>query len=933
MTRRRRPPSSRPRREGTIAATATALVLAASFGARAGEETWVRDALETMGLVPDDTDVSVTENRADAFRMPIVDDLLAAPLETPERVEELADVPGDAADAILSLLQRADGLVGGPRDGPPGGRPNASAVVATREALEAAGAPADETELTVALVEAAVLAAVASVPLPPGVVEGALASFDETDESGSDPFELRAAERASIASADSFYAAVEPVSVQALSTIARTFTEACLRAARSLSSADVSAWVPVGVETGFGHVIVGTTGSDTYPDDLFVSVDPGGDDLYGHGAGGTGRHARTAACALDLSGDDTYRGVEPGAIASGVGGVGVLFDLGGDDVYVAGPVGLGAGVVGVGVLWDAAGRDTYMGTELGQGAATFGVGLLLDDAGDDVYRLGTYGQGFGGVRGVGVLCDRDGGDRYLATPLVTDVIRYDTHYVSFLQGAAFGARPDRSGGVGLLIDERGNDLYQCDIFGQGVAYWFGLGALVDADGHDVYAGYQYTQGSGVHYGVGMLSDTGGDDMYVTKSVSQGCGHDRAAGILYDARGNDTYDAIELSQGAGNANGFGLVLDASGDDAYTVRRSSSTLGYGNRRRGSGSIGLVVDAVGLDTYPGTPRDGSVRVRSDVGALVDRPGELSAEEVWPPDPKVPFVDRDYTLDELFVLASTGPPKFSEWRDAARSRFEELGIAGLEALVPYMDTRIPREYWGIKDVFESLGGVGVPLLAAVVDSARSERVRRQVTWTLGYLADRSAVAPLVPILEDDDAGLRARAAMSLGRLARADSSAAAAITPAMLDGVLRDPDADVRSAAVFALGALGTAGDVERLTDTLGDRSHRVRQAAYQALVRAGPEVAPSLVDRVRRDDHAMRRTWTLGVLASCRTEVTTDALIELAASAAGWEAMPRIALARALHAHGVPPETAAVSVLADDPDWRVRSSLTGEPVPSRP
>jgi hypothetical protein len=52
------------------------------------------------------------------------------------------------------------------------------------------------------------------------------------------------------------------------------------------------------------------------------------------------------------------------------------------------------------------------------------------------------------------------------------------------QGYGLGLRPYYAGGIGLIIEGEGNDIYNTDIFGQGGAYWYSLGAIVDKSGHD-----------------------------------------------------------------------------------------------------------------------------------------------------------------------------------------------------------------------------------------------------------------------------------------------------------------------------------------------------------------------------------------------------------------------------------------------------------------
>jgi hypothetical protein len=609
-----------------------------------------------------------------------------------------------------------------------------------------------------------------------------------------------------------------------------------------------------------------------------------------------------------------------GALAAGIGGIGVLADGAGDDVYRGGPVSLGTGVLGVGLLLDASGHDLYEATRVGQGAAFLGVGGLFDARGNDTYRMGLYGQGFGGVGGVGVLRDYEGGDRYLASPLVVDVIRYEAHHDSFLQGASLGNRPDQSGGIGLLLDDEGNDLYDADIFGQGTAYWFGLGVLLDRKGHDVYAGYQYAQGAGIHYGLGLLLDEAGEDTYRARGVSQGCGHDRGAGMLVDERGNDAYVSFDLSQGAGSANGTGVFIDRSGSDAYVVRDAATSLGYGNPRNGSGSVGLFLDLRGEDAYAKGGRDSTLWWGSEIGSGVDIPEPLSREEVWPDDPKVPVTRREYTIDEFFVLASAAPPKYSLVKEYAIGELASRGPAIGPDLLPYFASRIPREQLGIRDVFRRIGEPSVGFLTTVLDTASSLRAR-SAAHCLGEIGAASAIPSLTNAFERD-APLRAEAALALGKIARkATATETAGLVP-LLAPLLADSSLSVRRAGAFALGALGGEAAPAALVQALDDSFVGVRLAARSGLQSMRERATPGLAARIRQP--GLGREWALMVLEHSRDPQAAAALVAVEGEVPRWAPRERVAFAKAVAGHPESDRLQAIArALSADGDWRVAAA----------
>jgi len=374
--------------------------------------------------------------------------------------------------------------------------------------------------------------------------------------------------------------------------------------------------------TPAGEVLLRGGGDDADGDadrgPFLLRIDAGGNDAYAAGA------ASSPACPisvlLDASGNDSYEGrAGAPAFAAGWRGVGILIDLAGDDRYVLGEgvsLGLGAGVLGAGVLLDAAGDDRYRGTGLCMGAAAAGFGVLSDLGGSERYHALSWAQGFGFVRGSGLLADLAGDDVYELddTPGRRPSPQSKEHNVSLGQGAGYGLRSDYldghslAGGVGVLADREGADSYSCGVFGQGVGYWMGVGLLLEGGGSDRYSGVWYCQGATAHFAVGILDDASGDDSYAaTMNMAQGAGHDYAVGVLLDRRGNDRYDAPNLSLGSGNANGVGLLVDAGGDDSY--RSIGLTLGGASvatpadapsLRHGSLTLGVFLDLGGTDTY---------------------------------------------------------------------------------------------------------------------------------------------------------------------------------------------------------------------------------------------------------------------------------------------------------------------------------------------
>ncbi len=365
------------------------------------------------------------------------------------------------------------------------------------------------------------------------------------------------------------------------------------------------------IETKYGMVILGSIDDDVYkPLPYLLIIDFGGNDTYA--SGGVSDKEYPVSIIIDYHGNDKYTS-EIGC-GTGITGFGIVIDCDGDDFYLAEKFGLGTGIFGQGIILDFAGDDKYITDLYGIGAGLFGTGVVSDISGNDKYTGFQGCQGFGFVKGCGLLIDKTGDDIYIARD---DTIKYpspqsEEHNVSLSQGAGFGIRADftdghsLAGGIGMLVDGAGDDRYSCGVFGQGCGYWFGLGFLVDYDGNDGYSGVWYVQGSGAHFAVGALIDSTGNDKYnATKNMAMGAGHDFTIGVLFEYDGNDTYNAPNLSLGAGNANGMGLFIDFSGDDEYKthsgiVLGNASTARRGSLRDYIKTIGIFIDGTGRDKY---------------------------------------------------------------------------------------------------------------------------------------------------------------------------------------------------------------------------------------------------------------------------------------------------------------------------------------------
>ncbi len=385
----------------------------------------------------------------------------------------------------------------------------------------------------------------------------------------------------------------------------------------------------VSVTTSLGPVIVAAPGDALFDGPALLILTPDGCTTYAGAAGvANGLQGQFLSAIIDLAGDDTYRGETLLGPGSAVLGVSVVVDGGGDDHWHAAYAGQAAALYGVAWVDELGGDDVYRARGLAQGASVLGLAVLQDHAGNDLYEVGLQGQAFASLPGCAVLIDRAGCDRYLAGGREPDHERNPDRYLSLAQGFAIGLRPAVGGGVALLADLSGNDTYVADVYGQGVSYYYAAGFLMDGGGQDQYSVYHYGQGAGIHLSHGLLLDREGNDVYQGGILVQGAAHDFATGLLLDRAGRDTYVAGQNAQGHGMNNSFACLLDGAGDDVYAGRDTGSTQGVGNSggERGYGSLGLLLDLDGRDTYSCGAQDEVPLLRPLYGMVYDQAAEGS-------------------------------------------------------------------------------------------------------------------------------------------------------------------------------------------------------------------------------------------------------------------------------------------------------------------
>lgn len=610
----------------------------------------VERALATGMLTPADIVLKTDFTPPDEFRLAVVDELLAEPLRIPRWTEQIAERVGkatrlgpllDLAAGIKDLDVEAISFAPNAREDwtlyealEVLARAEGSTLAVERSELTAQlePVPPPVREALTMLVDACAAARLSAAEAYAGLSYDdrvfLLANVSHIATQGEDPKQ---------AEVDRLFVLLKKVDQQKLAEAAKILCAASdlVRDLLAEHAPAIAGWKgretmkqPLRIATPLGDIVIGTWGDDVYRDPAFILIDPAGDDTYLNRAGASSERINGIGIAFDLAGNDSYVARQAFAFGAARCGFGILVDEAGDDSYSGTHNCIGRGLLGLGLLVEAGGIDRYYADSASQAAAHFGFGLLIDEAGNDHYTAHLNSQAHAGVNGAAFLVDTEGNDVYFAGGKHKDFREGQKYYGSLSQGFSIGWRPLYSGGVGALFDYGGDDIYIGDYFAQGSSYWYALGLLYDDAGDDRYIARRYSQGAATHICVGILADSAGNDRYSSWGVSQGCAHDLSAAMLIDGAGNDRYSADWLSQGAGNANGIGFLIDLKGDDRYageketvqgagTYTRKDTTYA---RVRGYPSVGILIDAGGNDTYSRRGRDGTFWHNSAFGVGFD-------------------------------------------------------------------------------------------------------------------------------------------------------------------------------------------------------------------------------------------------------------------------------------------------------------------------
>ena len=249
-----------------------------------------------------------------------------------------------------------------------------------------------------------------------------------------------------------------------------------------------------------------------------------------------------------------------------------------------------------------------------QAQAIAGIALLVSDGGENDYHAAMWAQAYGGPLGFALLDDLEGKDHYYVGGLYPNSYKPETPgYEGCGQGIGAGIRQVANGGIGVLLNGGGHNVYEFDYLSHGGGYWCGLGFARDFGGYNQrlitrknFSGGPRTEASfqrfgcgwGCHYALGFCFDDRGHSTFEGSIMGTGMAWDCSVGALCVLGGGNSFEATNsLTQGCGLLRPWRKILFQYGDNSVfkgiTQGYASTTLTYHNPQECGGNTSFLVN----------------------------------------------------------------------------------------------------------------------------------------------------------------------------------------------------------------------------------------------------------------------------------------------------------------------------------------------------
>jgi HEAT repeat protein len=220
--------------------------------------------------------------------------------------------------------------------------------------------------------------------------------------------------------------------------------------------------------------------------------------------------------------------------------------------------------------------------------------------------------------------------------------------------------------------------------------------------------------------------------------------------------------------------------------------------------------------------------------------------------------------------ILATEDPAP--EVRQAAVGALGRIGLpTATDALLAALNDRNAAVQWEAERALERLKGIPTAELVAGLEST-SPRTRAEAARKLGDSGNPRLVPRLLPLLGDDDFGVRQAAVAALARF-RDDTSTA------QLLGALSNDSPVVRAGVVAVLGTQGRRESLPALLALAEDPDPTLRAEVIRSLATIDPQAASSTIMAASSDPNAEVRIAAVDALGAVGSPEARDALQTLA------------------------------------------------------
>ena len=412
----------------------------------------------------------------------------------------------------------------------------------------------------------------------------------------------------------------------------------------------VTGHVVAKINTPAGAIVIGGKEPNVYQLDVMKDVaaviDLGGENAFYEG---TTSLDRPVLIVLALGGNNVYKASKPGVQGAAILGVSMVVNLEGGNQYQAGDVAQGSAIAGVGILVDFGGKNRYRGLRRVQGQALGGVGIVIGHGRENDYHAAMWAQGFGAPLGFALVDNLGGYDHYYCGGLYPNSYKPETPgYEGCGQGVGAGIRQVANGGIGVLLNGGGHNVYEFDYLSHGGGYWCAVGFARDFGPGNQYLicrkafyGGERTErsfqrfgcGWGCHYALGFCFGDGGDDTYEGTIMGSGMAWDCSVGVLCNFGPKIHCGATGgMTQGCGAQGSLGILYHYGDESVYDGEYqgyASPTISYHKPADCGGNFSFLVNYGANNSFGCGAEEYSYNERGAPGGfLISRPRQDQAD-----------------------------------------------------------------------------------------------------------------------------------------------------------------------------------------------------------------------------------------------------------------------------------------------------------------